>query len=54
MNSKLSLMNPQDVIRRKRDGGELSRAEIEFFARGVVSGAMADYQASALLMACEL
>ncbi|HEX8069650.1 MAG TPA: thymidine phosphorylase [Pyrinomonadaceae bacterium] len=44
-------MNPQDVIRRKRDGGELSPAEIEFFARGVVSGAFADYQASALLMA---
>ena len=45
------LMNPQDIIRHKRDGGELSRAEIEFFARGVVSGEMADYQASALLMA---
>jgi pyrimidine-nucleoside phosphorylase len=44
-------MNPQDVIRRKRDGGELSPAEIEFFARGVVSGAFADYQATALLMA---
>jgi pyrimidine-nucleoside phosphorylase len=45
------MLNPQDVIRRKRDGGELSRAEIEFFARGVVSGEMADYQAAALLMA---
>src|SRR2546421_123871 len=44
-------MNPQDIIRHKRDGGELSRAEIEFFGRGVVSGEMADYQASALLMA---
>src|SRR5436309_7817346 len=44
-------MNPQDVIRHKRDGGELSRAEIEFFARGVVTGEVADYQASALLMA---
>jgi pyrimidine-nucleoside phosphorylase len=44
-------MNPQDVIRHKRDGGELSREEIEFFARGVVSGEMADYQAAALLMA---
>ncbi|MFL6211679.1 MAG: thymidine phosphorylase [Pyrinomonadaceae bacterium] len=44
-------MNPQDVIRHKRDGGELSAAEIAFFARGVVSGDFADYQATALLMA---
>jgi pyrimidine-nucleoside phosphorylase len=44
-------MNPQDIIRHKRDGGELARAEIEFFARGVVTGEFADYQASALLMA---
>ena len=45
------MLNPQDVIRHKRNGGELSREEIEFFARGVVSGEFADYQASALLMA---
>ncbi len=44
-------MNPQDVIRHKRDGGELSHEEIEFFARGVTTGEFADYQASALLMA---
>ena len=44
-------MRPQGVIRRKRDGGELSPAEIAFFVRGVVSGAWADYQSSALLMA---
>ena len=44
-------MNPQDIIRHKRDGGELARAEIEFFARGVVTGEFADYQAAALLMA---
>ena len=44
-------MNPQDIIRHKRDGGELPRAEIEFFARGVVTGEFADYQAAALLMA---
>ncbi|MCA1849665.1 MAG: thymidine phosphorylase, partial [Acidobacteria bacterium] len=44
-------MRPQDVIRRKRDGGELSRDEIAFFVRGVVSDGWADYQASALLMA---
>ncbi len=42
---------PQDIIIRKRDGGALSKAEIEFFARGVVDGSFADYQATALLMA---
>jgi pyrimidine-nucleoside phosphorylase len=42
---------PQDIIIKKRDGGALSREEIEFFARGVVSGDFADYQATALLMA---
>ena len=44
-------MRSQDVIRRKRDGGELSRDEIAFFVRGVSRGEVADYQASALLMA---
>jgi pyrimidine-nucleoside phosphorylase len=44
-------MRPQDIIRKKRDGGELSRAEIEFFIRGVTSGDVADYQSTALLMA---
>src|ERR671928_1204922 len=44
-------MNPQDIIRHKRDGGALTRAEVEFFARGVVTGEFADYQAAALLMA---
>ncbi|MBL9214647.1 MAG: thymidine phosphorylase [Opitutaceae bacterium] len=42
---------PQDIIIKKRDGGALSRAEIEFFARGVSDGRFADYQATALLMA---
>src|SRR5215813_3418291 len=44
-------MRPQDIIRKKRDGGELSREEIEFFVRGVTSGEIADYQSTALLMA---
>ena len=44
-------MRPQDIIRKKRDGGELSPAEIEFFVRGVTSGEVADYQSTALLMA---
>ena len=42
---------PQDIIIKKRDGGALSKEEIEFFARGVVDGRFADYQATALLMA---
>jgi len=44
-------MRPQDIIRKKRDGAELSRDEIEFFVRGVTSGEVADYQISAWLMA---
>src|SRR3989440_4404405 len=44
-------MRPQDIIRKKRDDGELSRDEIEFFVRGVTSGEIADYQSTALLMA---
>lgn len=42
---------PQDIIIKKRDGQTLTRDEIEFFARGVVNGQFADYQATALLMA---
>jgi pyrimidine-nucleoside phosphorylase/thymidine phosphorylase len=40
-----------DVIQKKRDGRELSRAEIEFFVRGYTFGEIPDYQASALAMA---
>jgi pyrimidine-nucleoside phosphorylase len=47
-------MRPQDIIRQKRDGGELSREEVASFVRGVVDGSWADYQASALLMAVYL
>jgi len=42
---------PQDIIIKKRDGGTLTRDEINFFARGVADGRFADYQATALLMA---
>jgi pyrimidine-nucleoside phosphorylase len=44
-------MFPQDIIIKKRDGGALTKDEIEFFARGVSDGKFADYQATALLMA---
>jgi pyrimidine-nucleoside phosphorylase len=42
---------PQDIIIKKRDGGTLTREEIDFFAHGVSDGRFADYQATALLMA---
>ncbi len=42
---------PQDLIIKKRDGGALTKDEIEFFARGVCDGRFSDYQATALLMA---
>jgi len=44
-------MHTLDVITKKRDGGELSREEIEFFIRGYTEGSIPDYQASAWLMA---
>jgi len=44
-------LRPQDIIRKKRDGGELSREEIAFFVTGVTSGEVAEYQISAWLMA---
>jgi pyrimidine-nucleoside phosphorylase len=44
-------MRPQDIIRKKRDGAELSRDEITFFVNGVTHDEIADYQVSALLMA---
>jgi pyrimidine-nucleoside phosphorylase/thymidine phosphorylase len=40
-----------DVIRKKRDGHELSRAEIEYLVRAYTSGEIPDYQVSAWLMA---
>src|SRR5579872_5784645 len=40
-----------DLIRKKRDGGELGAREIEFIVRGYTAGAVPDYQISAWLMA---
>ncbi|MFQ5548546.1 MAG: thymidine phosphorylase [Woeseia sp.] len=40
-----------DVIRKKRDGGELSPEEIEFFAAGLADSAIPAEQVSALAMA---
>lgn len=44
-------MDFKDIIAKKRDGFELSREEIEFFARSAGEGSVPDYQISALLMA---
>ncbi|MFN2134521.1 MAG: thymidine phosphorylase [Candidatus Promineifilaceae bacterium] len=44
-------MNIIDIIEVKRDGGELSTEQIEYFVRAYTAGEIADYQAAALLMA---
>src|ERR1700690_3843127 len=44
-------MRAVDIIRRKRDGGELSREEIEFLVRGATHGTVPDYQLASWLMA---
>jgi len=46
-----TVLFPQHVIARTRDGAELDRAEIAAFVKGAVDGSWADYQLSALLMA---
>ena len=44
-------MRMYDIIKRKRDGLELTPQEINFFVAGYVAGTIPDYQASALAMA---
>lgn len=44
-------MRPQEIIAKKRDGGELSKSEIDAFIEGVCDESWADYQISALIMA---
>ena len=44
-------MRMYDIIKKKRDGGALSEAEIQFFVKGYTNGEIPDYQASALCMA---
>jgi pyrimidine-nucleoside phosphorylase len=51
---QVSPIRAVDVITRKRDGHELSAAEIESFVAGYTSGGIPDYQASAWLMAVVL
>ncbi|MBU3129125.1 pyrimidine-nucleoside phosphorylase [Clostridium tagluense] len=44
-------MRMYDLIMKKRDGGELTTEEIDFFIGGYTDGTIPDYQVSALLMA---
>ena len=44
-------MRMYDIIKKKRDGGELSTEEIKYFIGGVTDGSIPDYQISAFCMA---
>ena len=44
-------MNTYEIIKKKRDGFQLTTDEIEFLIHGLITGAIADYQISAFLMA---
>lgn len=43
-------MRMYDIIMKKRNGGELTKEEIDFFVEGYTGGAIPDYQVSALMM----
>jgi len=49
-----SALNPVEFLRHKRDGGEHAPAAIKAFIEAFVAGDVADYQASAWLMAAFL
>jgi len=44
-------MNVYELIKKKRDGLELSAEEIDFLVTGFVKGQIPDYQMTAFLMA---
>ena len=44
-------MRAVDIVRKKRDGNELSAPELAFLVHGYCSGGIPDYQISAFLMA---
>lgn len=44
-------MLAQELIRKKRDGGQLTREEIAFFVKGLADGSVSEGQVSALAMA---
>lgn len=45
-------INPQELIRKKRDRESFLPSEIGAFVKGVTDGSWADYHSAALLMAC--
>ncbi|WP_201352940.1 thymidine phosphorylase [Hydrogenimonas urashimensis] len=45
------MLLPQEIIRKKRDGGELSREEIAFFVKGITDGNVSEGQIAAFAMA---
>ncbi len=45
------MLRAVDIITKKRDGGELSKEEIDFFIAGLTDGGVPDYQAAAWAMA---
>lgn len=47
----MNSISPEEILRKKRFGGELTEAEIRAFVAGVTDGSWKDYQISALLMA---
>ena len=44
-------MIPQEIIRKKRDGERLSKAEIAFFSEGIGNGSISEGQIAAFAMA---
>src|SRR5665213_1674111 len=42
---------PQEVIRKKRDGGALTTAELQFLVRGLTDGSLSEGQVAAFAMA---
>ena len=44
-------MLPQEIIRKKRDGGGLSEAELQFVVRGITDGSLSEGQVAAFAMA---
>ncbi len=44
-------MRMYDIIMKKRNGGELTKEEIDFFIEGYTKGDIPDYQVAALMMA---
>jgi len=51
VSKRISSMNVYELIKKKRDGLELSQKEIGFLINGFVTGQIPDYQMTAFLMA---